>query len=345
MGNAEYGFVVGYNGYAQITSCFNVTEWYNSKTESYKAVRETSANIMKELNIPTVNSYYLPYNTENDNCNVMSPIRLGQGTCSFNGQISMELSSGCLSFLDINSSFIKRNTVFNMQFYDGQNTCTAYNCMWNSIKISCQAESIPTMSISFISNNASNPNLSVSSSKETYSAFNSNDLLVPYWKTGIRIGDSNNFYEVSEFDLSLDRNVTPIYLNNNLIAPTYLRAGLINVNLNFTLLQYDSNLSTSKFNNKKNLPEFIISLGYKKITLKIGDLKSESYGNATLNDTGNKSYSFTFFAANNKNENEKNIDHIGTLITIMDSTENNTKTISETMSSDTLSDNSDTISL
>ena len=49
----------------------------------------------------------------------------------------------------------------------------------------------------------------------------------------------------------------------------------------------------------------------------MGELKSESYGNASLSDIGNKSYSFTFFS----NKDNK-LDHIGEIITIGDTSNN-----------------------
>ena len=63
---SKYGFVTGYNGIAQITPCSEVRSWqsssdyYNSE-DNYFAVRVLSASITRDLNIPTANTYYLPY--------------------------------------------------------------------------------------------------------------------------------------------------------------------------------------------------------------------------------------------------------------------------------------------
>ena len=334
---SKYGFVTGYNGIAQITPCYQVNSWqsssnYSGNEGSYFAVRVLSASITRDLNIPTANTYYLPYEQDDINDNnekVRSSIRLGYGTYTFNGQISMELSNGCLNFFDTSYKFLFRNYVFSVQFFDGEKVCTIKNCMWNSIKLSCSAGGIPTMSISFQSNNESKNKLQISN-PSSFSSFDSDDILIPYWRTGVKkiIVQSNEEYygngydnvdkylQPTDFNLSFDRGVTPIFLNNKLITPSYLRAGLINVNLDLTLMQ------NVDFDNSKYGMDMIF--GNKKISKKLSQMKNETYNNSNLNDIGNKTCSFAFYAKDQNN----NYNHTGQITDFMEITDNTLQDIS-----------------
>ncbi|MBR4316593.1 MAG: hypothetical protein IKP65_06500 [Alphaproteobacteria bacterium] len=77
----DCGFVVGYGGYAAITPCFELgmtNKWINNNniinnnnnninTSNIFLVRVLSASITRDFNIPTVNSYYLPYDLSKHN--------------------------------------------------------------------------------------------------------------------------------------------------------------------------------------------------------------------------------------------------------------------------------------
>jgi len=62
--------------------------------------------------------------------------------------------------------------------------------------------------------------------------------------------------------MTIDRTVTPVYLNNDKIAPTYLRPGLINISLNATYYDADYN---GTYSNNSMSP---ITIGNKKIHFK-----------------------------------------------------------------------------
>jgi hypothetical protein len=62
--------------------------------------------------------------------------------------------------------------------------------------------------------------------------------------------------------MTIDRTVTPVYLNNDKIAPTYLRPWLINISLNATYYDADYN---STYSNNCMSP---ITIGNKKVHFK-----------------------------------------------------------------------------
>lgn len=356
----DCGFVVGYGGYAAITPCFELgmtNKWINNNniinnnnnninTSNIFLVRVLSASITRDFNIPTVNSYYLPYDlskhnkhnqqendeggTEDQN-RVISPIRIAYGTYTFNGQISMELSSGIFNFLDEELNFFERNYVFNIIFFDGELTCTIQNCMWSNIKISSGSGNIASISISFQSNNGGKQALDIKEQENSVVSnlnFQENDLIIPYWQTGIGVSESNDsnmdgvinkdsetLINVTDFSIGFDRSLTPVFLNNKLVSPTYIRAGLVNITLDFTSLERVILSDNCSFN---------ITFGSKKIILKLGCMKNESYSNSTLNDIGNKSYQFVFFStASNNEQNTTTINHVGDYSQIIEITDSN----------------------
>jgi hypothetical protein len=56
----------------------------------------------------------------------------------------------------------KQDALFHVQFFDGKNTCTIYNCAWNNFSINCQPGALVTGSLSFQSNNGYQENLLIS---------------------------------------------------------------------------------------------------------------------------------------------------------------------------------------
>lgn len=273
-----------------------------------------SASVTKQVNVPLLNSYYKPFNlvtsesedagTGWDDGNLKeskSSIKAGYGTVTFSGQIDFEMTQGALSLLSNNitlseaqltevdydsyyGDFFSRQHVFHMQFFDGNRTCTLLNCVWNNFSINCQPNSLVTASLSFQSNNGFNPELFIVNKdlREDYT-FDDADLLIPYWQTG-------NDTEMIRFNVSFQRDVHPVFLNNEWVTPSYLKPGNIKIDLNATYLDY-----YDYFN--KN--ELMINIGYKKIYFNTPVLTNQSYGMSNMNDTGEKSYQLTALPIDN----------------------------------------------
>jgi len=138
------------------------------------------------------------------------------------------------------------------------------------------------MSMSFQSNNGYHNNLNVVKANVNPSiSYKESDLLVPYWTCG-----HEGF---SEFSMTFNRNVTPIFLNNDLQVPSYLRPGLIDVSLQATTIEYVEN-----WNDNLN-----IHVGSQHgIRLITSNLMSKQYNMSSMTDTGPKTYTWNSIAMN-----------------------------------------------
>ena len=298
------------------STCENFDSDFKSYSDKKKSpllfLQVLSASVTKQVNIPLLNSYYKPFNlvesdardsTSQGDDNLKeskSSIKAGYGTVTFSGQVDFEMTQGALSLLsnntssgtqltgvDYNSSygdFFSRQHVFHMQFFDGNRTCTLLNCVWNNFSINCQPNSLVTASLSFQSNNGFNSELFIANKdlRSDYT-FDDTDLLIPYWQTG-------NDTEMTRFNVSFQRDVQPVFLNNEWLTPSYLKPGNIKINLNATHFDYYD------YFNKNDL---IINIGQKKIHFNTPVLTSQSYGMSNMNDTGEKSYQLTALPIDN----------------------------------------------
>lgn len=279
-------FVVGYGGWAIVHYEPDNSNYFDGTLQSSlkniflggKMVQVTGASITRSLNLPLQNPYFLPFDGIGE---VKSPIRVAFGTYSFNGDISFELTNGVANDI-FNRHFYDRNGLFSLQFFDGQNTCTVRNCVWNSLGISCSPGGTVKVSISFQSNNGYEDDLQINSyNLNTMFEYDEDDLLVPYWQCG------HEHFE--EFNISLSRNVAPVYLNNDLKVPSYLRPGMVEIGLNATTIEYVDSWEDV----------FDIRIGkYHNIRLNGSVLKSSQYQMSSMADTGAKSYEWTSIADN-----------------------------------------------
>ena len=193
----ETCFNLGYGGWCAITPPDDINYKYcdfkgvtglKNQSSSLIMFQVLSARVNKKNNIPSIKSFYLPKSDFSNSAK--SSIRVGYGTCHFEGEISFELTNATLKLLTINEEgnygkMFHPNALFHLQFFDGKNTCTLYNCMWSNFSINCQPGALVTCSLSFQSNNGYNQNLCIINQdlmKEYY--FDYKDLLIPYWKTG-----------------------------------------------------------------------------------------------------------------------------------------------------------------
>lgn len=250
---------VGYGGYVKLDGVL---------------CQVTSASINKSYNIPTLNPFYQPFT--DSNTSAKSLIRAAYGTCSFSGQITVQLTKGVLNKIftpgcqNIYDGFFAKNKKFEVIIHDGINEVTISNCMWQSINLQCQPSALVTVSISFQSDNEGNENLNVkkTSMSETYEF---SDNLIPYWQTGAD--------DMLQFNMTIDRTLTPIYLNNDKIAPTYIRPGLINISLNATF-----------YNPQDILGAFDIQIGERTIHFKDLALNQSDFRMSNFQDIGEKTY-------------------------------------------------------
>lgn len=281
-------FKMGYNG------CVFMTSSYQGKTSTDQnpaAFFVTNASISQNYNIPTVQPYQLPGNQSSVNSDQSSvnseklyhPIRVSYGTCGYSAEISFELSNGFINKMftdDLN--FFDPFYFIDITMYDGRDIYTLPKCVWQSFSISCQPNSICTSSLSFQSLNGWVENISSSSSTSVPSCtFDTEDFLIPYWETGAS--------GLQSFNIKFDRKITPVYLNNGLVTPTYLRPSFIDVDLSLTFLQGYYPTFSSSDNSTTNLN---IKIGSKTVTINYPALINRQYNMSTNSETSSQTYQF-----------------------------------------------------
>jgi len=105
------------------------------------------------------------------------------------------------------------------------------NCKWQNINIQCNASALIDVSISFQSTNGGLSDLTKIQFNEELLYNDSEYDLIPYWETGVE--------NMASFQLQFERNLVPVYLNNKILTPLYLRPGVLNVSFN-TVFYKDS---------------------------------------------------------------------------------------------------------
>lgn len=179
----------------------------------------TSGNIGVQYNRPVENTYRSPRTTTNT-----VPILLGVGTAQISGSVSFDMSHLNLDYF-LSEDKLKRNTYFHLLMTDGGNYYGVYQNVWNSFSISGASGGIVTCSIGYMSLNCCNPDI-YSPSANIASISNSFDnALVAYWQAGVQ-------GYIESFTINLTQDVTPVYLNNDNIMPSYLRCGAQKLNAN-----------------------------------------------------------------------------------------------------------------
>ena len=223
-------------------------------------------------------SYYLPFHDREGTAR--SQMLLGDGTYSFNGEVTFELTLGTLIEF-VNEEFFERDTIFSMSFFDGQNVCSVTNCVWNNLQIQCHPGSLVTMSISYQSNNSYMDAIQVKPmAQDNGLIYDENDLLVPYWTCGRE--------HFQEFGITFERPVTPVFLNGDLKVASYLRPGLVSVSLNATTIEYIDDwdeMIRIELGAGEDIDEHAI-------ILKKSILQSCQYNMSTMSDTGAKTYTW-----------------------------------------------------
>lgn len=267
----DYGFLLGYAGYGKIGE---------------SNVRILSGNVMRTLQIPTAGSFYSGTDTLNYSSGTsdssgsssipISKIRLGYGVYSFNGSITLEITKAWLQGF-LTSNLFQRTHSFNLTMNDGEQKLTLNGNVWNSISFNYAAQQIPTCSISFQSYNGKNEDLQITSESPTQKTAPSD--FVNYWESGI------SGMECENFNLTFNRQVAPVYLNGSGKVPSYIKAGLTEMNVSATC--YDVSLPSS----------FAINLG--GVTVKILNtaldeaLQNKSYNISGLNNAGMRVFTLT----------------------------------------------------
>ena len=279
----DIGFIIGYGGWLVMTAPRPDSKYEEADEgkplSNAVLVPAVSGNITRALNVPTINSYFLPESGSapidgTPQTQALSPIRVGFGTYQYSGSISYEMTTGMANMLGDN--FFNRASLFDVQFYDGRKTCTVRNCAWNNFSISGQPNSAVSVSLGYQTTNGYMEDLDVQTGSLKDYSFDSEDLLVPYWQTGAP--------GIVDFSLAFDRSITPMYLNNTFKGPSYLKVGMLNVTVQMNTMDYLDSMDEESL---------VIRIGPKNVTLNKKVLTNLDYNMSTLSDVGMKSYSWS----------------------------------------------------
>ena len=283
----ELGFMLGYGGWCNI----GLGE---IQTEADTLVPLLSGGVSRLNSVPMQTSYSLPFDVT-----PRSPIRLAKGTYSFSGSITFELTDSLSDIFfsadkggyDSIGTFFQRSSFLNIVMCDGEGTINLKGCVWNSFDLTVAPGGTISCTLSFLTLNGYNEDIIVNDTISGAITDTSTMELEKYWQYGA--------HGIQDFSLSFSRQVTPVYLNNTLKTPTYLKVGVLDIDLKVTCWE-----------NWFLHP--IIQLGKTKTLELHGDFQSEkSYNIAGINDLGTKTYTnkatntsissvFTISGVNNK---------------------------------------------
>lgn len=291
-------FVVGYDGWVTLKSEPSLTPYQNDMGNSKlvqndvinnkfgRLLQVTSASVSRATQVPMLNSYYLPFL---DADTAKSPIRVGPNLYTFSGELAFEATYGVVDEF-FNNDFFSRSSWFWVSFFDGQNTMLMPNCVWSSITITCAPNSLVAMSISFQSNNGYLEELQISNGNANEDIYyDESDLLIPYWTCG------HEWF--SEFSITFNRSVSPVFLNNDLTVPSYLRPGIVDVSLQATTIEYVENWE-DEMDIKIGCTPLGSPLNTHGIKLLMSNLMSKQYNMSSMTDTGAKTYTWNSIAMN-----------------------------------------------
>lgn len=222
----DNNITVGYGGYGYIdwkATSLILTGESNIRSQTINLsgaakVFLTSASVSVQATRPLQNTYQAP----RDRTSVTS-ILLGHGTYNITGNISFDMSRDNLKYF-LSSNKIARNTYFNFVMSDGFHSYAVYQCVWQSISFSASVGSLVTCNISYIALNKRDTDIREYSAGNNKSYFD--NTLVAYWD--VTAGNC-----IQSFNINFTQDVSPVYLNNGFLTPTYLRCGNIGVSADF----------------------------------------------------------------------------------------------------------------
>lgn len=262
LGYGAYGCVVWHETSLLMLGQSNLSQLDAFPTNSGQFLFLTSANINVQFN----RTFQKVYKTPRDTTNVHD-ILTNVGTCNITGSISFDMSRSNLQYI-LDAKYIKRNTYFTLFLSDGNKKYVVKHCVWNNINITTQVGGILTCTIGYVALNGRITDII----QHTYKMDNTyfDNSLVAYWQAG-----AGN--KIQSFNLNFTQQVNPVYLNNEFVAPTYLRCGMVGINASF-----------ESWDSWQDLSEFYIGNKKIKFNNKIINVKQFSMSGAT--DIGKHNY-------------------------------------------------------
>ena len=291
--NGPTQILMGYHGYGGIDwypqSLNNIEKMEDITSGTGQQILVTGGNISLSYNRPTENMYKAPRSNKN-----VSPLLLGTGTAQISGSVNFDLTHTNLDYF-LDGKKICRNTYFHLYLTDGNTNGThqiTYN-MWNSFTISASAGGIVNATLGFISLNGYKDKITTGTGITAADIFA--NTLVAYWQAGTQ-------GYVESFSINFAQDVTPVYLNNDRVMPSYLRSGAFKLTANIQSCipwDYVSNIISPYYSDygfdgnytlSEDVGSFSFQIGNKTITLNNVFLQTQQYSHSGAGDVAKYSY-------------------------------------------------------
>jgi hypothetical protein len=167
-----------------------------------------------------------------------SRVTHADGTEAYSGNLSFDVTDNFLAELTTSKLFMRRYK-FNVGYNDGQDSWGMKDCYLTSLSISGAAGGLLAGTISVVSVNAPESPVTSFTMPDAYIGFQGgsvSDLPLGYWYSG----NTN----VKDWNLTMNQEVTPVYLNKDATTPRYLKAGIVTYILQVTTYEQIYNYAT-----------------------------------------------------------------------------------------------------
>jgi hypothetical protein len=218
----------------------------------------TSGQLDENLNPSYLEPLDLPPNYASGN---RSRIRHADGTLSYSGSVSFDVTEPFLAVLTT-TTLLHRFYSFGMAINDGNTGFNLSGCNLTSLSLSGDPAGLITATVGGMS-------LTGISSGGGSNAYIFDDVPLGYWWSGNTA--------VRNWSFSMSQDVTPVYSNQNIMTPRYLKVGLVSYTLDVTTYT-TANLDT-------------INIATKTFTL-TGDTTGYGYIYGGQTDLGTYSHTF-----------------------------------------------------
>ena len=215
--SADTDFVIGYGGYCRLFS----GRAASSSSLSYTVFPMTSGNYSQTTEAQMDKTFAAWYDES-----VRTPMQTGWPVHSWNGSLNFEYTPDIVDIVFGNNlSFFNRTHQFTIQMSDGEKYVET-DGVWSGVSLQSTANELVTGGIQFSSCNRYVDHI-VTHDNSGSQLIGDYPTLQPYWNYG---ADG-----ITDFTLSISRNVTPVYLNEpNWSGPSYLRVGLMEASASVT---------------------------------------------------------------------------------------------------------------
>ncbi len=198
-----------------------------------------------------------------------SRVKHADGTRAYSGSVNFDASEKTVDLFSIAPArLLTRRYQFNVGINDGESSYAMTNCYITSISLSGSPAGLISASIGFVATTGKSGGAVSNNYILNYST-DPTDQPAAYWWSGNT--------DVRDWTFSFNQDAVPVYSNEDVVAPRYIRVGLIGYSLQMTTYS--------------ELDHDDVSIITKAFTL-TGDTNSKTYSFNGPTDLGMYSHSF-----------------------------------------------------